>query len=151
MLTTKNSVSICHCSGDPPYSFHLPSPCPSGHRYSVLCLYVFILDLFMLNNFCLFSIRVKSHCTCLFQSDLSILHYRSDQSASDFVQRSFEFFSDILQLFADFDVLRAVLFAFAAADAVGGGAAVLSEGGAHEIVFHAADKAVAVLSVISSK
>ena len=41
-LTTKNSVSICPHSGDPLCSFHLPSPCPSSHRYSVLCLYVFV-------------------------------------------------------------------------------------------------------------
>ena len=53
-----------------------------------------------------------------------------DAFAEDFVNGGLQSFLGVLQFFPNPDVLGAVLFTFAAADAIGGGSGIFPEGGA---------------------
>ena len=58
------------------------------------------------------------------------MHEPSHDLPGGFVQRCFQNFLGFLQFLSDGDALGAVLLAFAAADAVGGGGGIFAEGGA---------------------
>jgi len=71
--------------------------------------------------------------------------------AEDLVNRAFQLLLGFLQLFPDGDALGAVLFALAAADAVGGGGGIGAQGGTHGVLLQRHELAVGIAAVIGGE
>ena len=80
-----------------------------------------------------------------------IFHYQRNKFFSNFVDWSFQLIPGILQLLTNLDVLRTVLFALAAANAVGSRSRVLSQNRAHHVFPQSGDFAVGIADIVGRK
>ena len=85
------------------------------------------------------------HTKCL------ILHHLRRAPGGDLIDRVLEAFFHVIELVADIDMLGAVLLALAAFDAQARVTRRLAEGGAHEVLPQAVDKAVHIAGIINGE